>query len=95
MAKNDIRRYSLDELRAMHERGETLTDPNAPVYELDEEFWAKAKLVYPDAAKSSVRLEVDRDVLEWFKSQGKGHLTRMNAALRAHMESEKKRRRAG
>ena len=94
MVKKDIRRYSLDELKAMRERGETLTDPNAPVFELDEEFWAKAKLVYPDAPKSSVRLEIDRDVLEWFKAQGRGHQTRMNAALRAHMESERKRRRA-
>jgi uncharacterized protein (DUF4415 family) len=95
MAKSDIRRYSLDELQAKLDRGETRTDPNAPTYELPESFWAKARLVTPSSGKTSVHLRVDSDILEWFKAQGRGHLTRMNAALRAHMEAEKKRRRAG
>jgi BrnA antitoxin of type II toxin-antitoxin system len=33
--------------------------------------------------KASVHLLVDADVLAWFKAQGRGHLTRMNAVLRA------------
>jgi hypothetical protein len=28
-------------------------------------------------------------VLEWFKAQGRGYLTRMNAVLRSHMEAHK------
>jgi uncharacterized protein (DUF4415 family) len=28
-------------------------------------------------------------VVEWFKSRGKGHLTHMNAVLRAYVESQK------
>jgi len=30
-----------------------------------------------------VSLRVDADVLEWFKAQGPGYQTRMNAVLRA------------
>ena len=37
----------------------------------------------PVAAKTSVSLRVDADVLEWFKAQGPGYQTRMNAVLRA------------
>jgi uncharacterized protein (DUF4415 family) len=89
MAKEDIRRYSLDELREMRERGETLTRPDAPEYEPDEEFWQKARIVEPQR-KASIHLRVDEDVLAWFKAQGPRHLTRMNAVLRAYMEAHRK-----
>nr|WP_288393117.1 BrnA antitoxin family protein [uncultured Herbaspirillum sp.] len=35
--------------------------------------------------KTSVTIRIDADVLAWFKSQGRGHLTRMNAVLREAM----------
>jgi uncharacterized protein (DUF4415 family) len=41
--------------------------------------------------KASVHLRVDHDVLEWFRCQGKGHLTRMNAVLRAYYEANRKK----
>ena len=37
--------------------------------------------------KASVTLEVDADVLEWFKSQGAEFQTRINAALRIYAEA--------
>ncbi len=43
--------------------------------------------VRPRERKASVHLRVDADVLDWFKSQGAGHLTRMNAVLRAYFEA--------
>ncbi|MGC9293535.1 MAG: BrnA antitoxin family protein [Acidobacteriaceae bacterium] len=39
--------------------------------------------------KTSVHLRLDSDVVEWFKANGKGHLTRMNAVLRAYVEAQK------
>jgi uncharacterized protein (DUF4415 family) len=89
MGKEDIRRYSLDELKAMRERGETYTRPDAPEYEPDEEFWRNARIVAPPR-KASVHLRVDQDVLAWFKAQGPRHLTRMNAVLRAYMEAHRR-----
>ena len=37
----------------------------------------------PVAAKTSISLRVDADVLKWFKAQGPGYQTRINAVLRA------------
>ena len=34
-------------------------------------------------------IRVDTDVLLWFKEQGRGHLTRMNAVLRPFMDAHK------
>ena len=48
MAKEDIRRYCLDQLRSMRDRGETLTSPDAPEIELDEDFWRNARVVIPE-----------------------------------------------
>lgn len=47
--------------------------------ELDDSFFKKA-------TKSSVTVRLDSDMVEWFKSQGKGYQTRMNAVLRAFYE---------
>ena len=56
--------------------------------EVDEEFFAQAKLIMPTSTgKSAVSMRIDDDVLEWFRGQGKGYQTRMNAVLRAYMQS--------
>jgi len=34
----------------------------------------------------SAHLRVDADVLDWFRAQGRGYLTRMNAVPRSYME---------
>ncbi len=38
-------------------------------------------------AKTSISLRIDDDVLEWFKAQGPGYQTRMNAVLRAFKDA--------
>lgn len=54
--------------------------------ELDDNFFSKAKLVLPQSTcKKMVTLRLDEDIVAWFKDQGKGHTTRMNAVLRAYM----------
>ena len=40
----------------------------------------------PVPPKASISLRVDADVLEWFKAQGPGYQTRINAVLRAFKE---------
>ncbi len=37
--------------------------------------------------KTQVTLRVDAEVLEWYKAQGTGYQTKMNALLRAYMEA--------
>jgi uncharacterized protein (DUF4415 family) len=92
MAKEDTKRYSLDELEGMVRRRDYVpTRPDAPQLELDEAFWCRARVVVPPG-KKSVHLRVDADVLAWFKAQGRGHLTRMNAVLRSYMEAHRQDR---
>ena len=82
-------RHSLSEIKAMRERGEDRTSTNAPeAASLGAEFWRSARVVMP-AGKPSVHLRLDSDVVEWFRARGKGHLTRMNAVLRAYVEAQK------
>jgi len=56
--------------------------------ETDEAFWADAKLVLPEP-KASIGIRLDRDIVDWFKKQGAGYQTRMNAVLRTYMENQK------
>jgi uncharacterized protein (DUF4415 family) len=37
--------------------------------------------------KASISLRIDADVLDWFKEQGAGYQTRINAVLRAYREA--------
>ena len=41
----------------------------------------------PVPSKASISLRVDQDVLEWFKAQGTGYQTRINAVLRAFRDA--------
>ncbi|HWH41986.1 MAG TPA: BrnA antitoxin family protein [Usitatibacter sp.] len=41
----------------------------------------------PVTSKTSISLRVDADVLEWFKAQGPGYQTRINAVLRAFKDA--------
>ena len=44
----------------------------------------------PDPRKQQITLRLDRDVIEWFKAQGPGCQTRMNAVLRSYMLAKSK-----
>ena len=54
--------------------------------ELDDDFFHKAELRVPP--KQPVTLRLDADVLDWFKSQGRGYQTRINKLLRRYMEAQ-------
>ena len=87
--KSTTVRHSLSQIKAMRERGQDQTSSDAPEAEsLGAEFWSSARVVMP-AGKTSVHLRLDSDVVDWFKANGKGHLTRMNAVLRAYVEAQK------
>ena len=40
--------------------------------------------------KKLLSVRIDNDVVDWFKAQGKGYQTRINAVLREYMEHHKK-----
>lgn len=82
----DIRTYSVEELREMWKAGLGKTRPDAEEIELDDSFWENARIQPPlfPQPKVSVHLRLDKDVFDWFKDQGKGHLSRMSAVLKAY-----------
>jgi len=82
-----ISKKRLEEINAIKEEDIDTTD----IPELDEKFWNNAQLVLP-TPKPSISLRIDSDVLEWFKSIGRGYQTRMNAVLRAYMNAHREKR---
>ena len=64
--------------------------------ELDEDEagmepdWARAVRV--PARKRSVTLRLDPRVLDFFKGEGRGYQTRINAVLRAYVEAQERKR---
>jgi uncharacterized protein (DUF4415 family) len=62
--------------------------------EITPEMFAKAVVrrgLKPVPPKAQVTLRIDRDVLEWYKKQGRGYQTRINALLRAYMQAHKRK----
>jgi uncharacterized protein (DUF4415 family) len=60
--------------------------------ELTPEMFARAVVrrgLKPVARKKLLTLRIDSDVVEWYKSQGSGYQTRINALLRAYLEERK------
>jgi uncharacterized protein (DUF4415 family) len=43
----------------------------------------------PVPRKAQLTLRLDSDVLEWFRKQGQGYQTKINALLRAYMDAHK------
>ena len=70
--------------------GRMVRDGDAP--EWTPEMFARAvarKGLKPVPRKALLSLRIDSEVVEWFKSQGSGYQSRMNALLRAYMEAHK------
>jgi uncharacterized protein (DUF4415 family) len=81
------KKYHSDLHRLRNLKDEEIDYSDIP--ELDEAFFEKAVIVLPQP-KASVSIRLDQEVLDWFKSQGKGYQTRINALLRAYMEAQTK-----
>ena len=50
--------------------------------------WSKAQVGFP-SPKRPLTMRLDGDVIDWFKKQGRGYQTRMNAVLRRFVEAQK------
>lgn len=55
---------------------------------LDKQFFKKKIITLPQK-KDSVTLRIDHDVLEFFKHQGKGYQTLINAILKVYVYAKK------
>ena len=83
-------RYTLTEIKRQIAQGKDKTRADAPEGPRENsKFWKRARIVVPPG-KTSVHQRVDSDVFEWFKKQGDGHLTRMNAVLRSYVDAHRR-----
>jgi uncharacterized protein (DUF4415 family) len=55
---------------------------------MTDEEWLRGSIKAP--TKVPVGLKLDQDVLDWFRANGRGYQTRMNAVLRKYMEAHRK-----
>lgn len=98
--KERIERHTAESLAAKRIRGETRSDwtraaamsreaieadaaadPDERDMEID---WASASVEMP-RPKAELHMRVDRDVLDFFRNQGRGYQTRINAVLRSYV----------
>ena len=78
---------SLTRLRKMSD-ADIVRDGDAP--EWTPAMFARAvarKGLKPAPKKALLSLRIDADVIDWFRGQGAGYQSRMNALLRAYMDA--------
>ena len=101
MAKKErIARYSTDELAAMKSEtdwGKVDAMTQEEVERLaDEEDgslpsgWEKTVILGTPEPKKDVHIRLDPAVLRWFKAQGPGYQTRINAVLQAFVQARQR-----
>jgi uncharacterized protein (DUF4415 family) len=104
--KGDIVRYSAEQIKSKIARGEDRTDwvkadavtgakletsIRADGDDVQGELdWTQAVIGIP-APKEHINIRVDQDVLQWFRSNGKGYQTLMNNVLRAFVQTRQQR----
>lgn len=106
MSKENIVRYTIEEIEAMIARGEDKTDW-ARVNAMSDEDIERAMRDDPDwkdfmdidwskatmvipDKKKAISIRLDPDIIDFFQATGKGYQTRINAVLR-HFVDEQKR----
>jgi len=67
---------------------ESIAENDSEGAPMSDEEWACAEIRRP--IKKPVGLKLDDDILSWFKSQGRGYQTRINAVLRRYVEAHRK-----
>lgn len=69
-------------LRKLEDREIDFSD----IPETDEKFWESAGVIIP-TAKVHISVRLDENVVDWFRRQGPGYQTRMNAVLRSYVQA--------
>lgn len=98
-----IVRYTAEELEEMRRRGEGKTNIEAVLALTEEELeasidheeegevdWSTLSVELPQP-KVAFTMRYDRDVLEWFRAQGPGYQTRINAVLKTYIQAQSKK----
>jgi uncharacterized protein (DUF4415 family) len=85
-------RISDETRRAYEKRDRSLDkDPDAPP--MPPAYWDRAVIgKYYRPLRTQISFRIDKEVLDWLKSKGEGHLSRINEILREQMARERQHR---
>ena len=92
MKKKHTSKLSQDDRSRLAEMTDEEID-TSEIPEISPEKFARAVVregLEPREPKAQLTLRLDRDVLDWFRKQGRGYQTRINALLRAYMLAHRK-----
>ncbi len=105
MAKSEsIVRYTAEEIKELlqnegdrsdYARLDAMTSEDIEAQVSDEELrefdWSQVQVGIP-RPKQQLTLRIDQDVVDWFRIQGEGYQTRMNAVLRSFVEAQRRKK---
>ena len=84
---NENKKYIMSDLEKIDKmKDEDIDYSDIPA--LDDSFFTRETIGLP-RAKDAITLRVDHEVLEWFRNQGKGYQTRMNAVLKMYVKNHR------
>lgn len=86
-SKKLLKSTSKKELEKLAARPDSEID-YSDIPELDEEWFKTAVLVYPKP-KQPITIRIDDEVYQWFKQQGAGYQSRINAVLKSYVQAHK------
>ena len=81
--KKDMMKLSKTRLSEIESLSEDAID-TSEIPELDDDFWENARRVGPENY-----LQIDHEILEWFKDQGQDYHEQINTVLRTYMEAHR------
>ena len=79
-------------LAAFGPNGELLHPPSATSTPPDGPSFSRVRIAWP-GAKVQLTFRLDQEILDWFRADGPGYQTRINAVLRAFVNAQPRRRR--
>lgn len=87
MKKGSSKKYSAAQMRMLKKLA-VKADAEIDLSDIPEQRdWKGAKrAVFYRPMKQQLTLRLDADVVDWFRRQGDGYQTRINAVLREHVE---------
>ena len=88
---NSVRQLRISEAtKKTYRKRNRALDRDAEAPQLPPSYWAGASIgKYYRPLKTQISLRIDNEVLDWLKSKGEGHLTRINEILRERMATER------
>jgi uncharacterized protein (DUF4415 family) len=68
-------------------------DPDA--FLLDDDWFENAMLVSPSSEKERISIRLDKDILAFFRAEGRGYQSRINKVLREYMAVQRYKKEKG